>query len=91
LLGVNLFFGIGFAVLSPMVLSRTGNNSIIYGTVQSAQAIGAVVGGIIMSAWGGFKKRVNGFLLGMVIPGLFGHDFFLDWGRGFRFGYRRLS
>ena len=76
LLGVNLFFGIGFAVLSPMVLSRTGNNSIIYGTVQSAQAIGAVVGGIIMSAWGGFKKRVNGFLLGMVIPGLFGMTFF---------------
>ncbi|HBF41358.1 MAG TPA: MFS transporter [Anaerolineaceae bacterium] len=76
LLGVNLFFGIGFAVLSPMVLSRTGNDSIIYGTVQSAQAIGAVVGGIIMSAWGGFKKRVNGFLLGMVIPGLFGMTFF---------------
>ena len=76
LLGVNLFFGIGFAVINPMVLAKTGNNSIILGTVQSAQAIGAVVGGVIMSTWGGFKKRVNGFLLGMVIPGLFGMTFF---------------
>ncbi|MEN6572098.1 MAG: MFS transporter [Anaerolineaceae bacterium] len=76
LLGVNFFFGIGFAVIAPMILGRTGNNSIIYGSVQSAQAIGAVAGGVIMSAWGGFKKRVNGFLLGMVIPGLFGMTIF---------------
>jgi len=72
LLITNLFFGIGFAVFAPMVLAKTGNNSIIFGTVESAAAIGAVVGAIIMSAWGGFKKRINGVLIGMAIPGILG-------------------
>lgn len=72
LMGVNLFFGIGFTVIAPNVLARTGNNSITYGTVQAAGAIGAVAGALIMSAWGGFKKRINGLLLGMSIPGLLG-------------------
>jgi len=76
LLGANLFFGIGYVVIAPMVLARTSNNSLIYGTVQSAGAIGAVVGGILMSAWGGFKKRVNGFLVGMAIPGILGMTVF---------------
>jgi DHA3 family macrolide efflux protein-like MFS transporter len=60
----NLFSGIGFTLLAPMLLSRTGNNSVIFGSVESAGAIGGVVGGVIMSAWGGFKRRVHGVLLG---------------------------
>lgn len=72
LMGVNLFFGIGFAVIAPTVLAKTGNNSVTYGTIQSAGAIGAVAGALIMSAWGGFKKRIHGLLLGMSIPGLLG-------------------
>lgn len=81
LMGVNLFFGIGSIVIAPLVLTRTGNDSIAYGTVQTAGAIGAVVGAVIMSAWGGFKKRVNGLLLGMSIPGILGLTLF-GLGRG---------
>ncbi len=75
-LTTNLFFGIGFAVVAPMVLAKTGNNSVIYGSTQTAGAIGAVVGGVIMSAWGGFKKQINGVLIGMAIPGLLGLTIF---------------
>ena len=67
----NLFTGIGFTVFAPMILLRTNNNSVIFGAVNSAAAIGGVVGGIIMSAWGGFKKRTHGVLVGWIVAGIF--------------------
>jgi len=63
----NLFSGIAFAVNAPMILSRTGQNSLIFGTVESMFAAGSILGGIAMSAWGGFKRRVHGVLLGWII------------------------
>ena len=63
----NLFFGIAFTVLAPMVLARTASNSVIFGLVESAGAIGGVAGGLIMSAWGGFKRRVYGVLGGWLL------------------------
>jgi MFS family permease len=68
----NLFSGIAFTVMAPMILARTGQNAIIFGTVQTATAIGAVVGGIVMSAWGGFKRRIHGVLASWIWFGLFG-------------------
>ena len=67
----NLCAGIAYTVLAPMVLLRTGNDSVSLGLVQSAGAIGGVVGGVVMSAWGGFKRRVHGVLAGWIISGLF--------------------
>lgn len=66
----NLFSGIGFTVLAPMILSRTDNNSLMLGSAQTAGAIGGLVGGVIMSAWGGFKRRVHGVLFGWIFSGL---------------------
>jgi len=66
----NLFAGIGFTVLAPMILTRSGGDSLMFGSVQSAGAIAAVVGGVLMSAWGGFTRRVHGVLLGWMISGI---------------------
>jgi DHA3 family macrolide efflux protein-like MFS transporter len=66
----NLFSGIGFTLLAPMVLARTDQNSIIFGSVQTAGAVGGVIGGVIMSAWGGFKKRSYGVIVGWLLSGL---------------------
>jgi MFS transporter, DHA3 family, macrolide efflux protein len=66
----NLFAGIGFTLLAPMILSRTDNNSLMFGSVQTAGAIGGLVGGVLMSAWGGFKRRVHGVLFGWFISGI---------------------
>ena len=66
----NLFSGIGFTVMAPMILARTDQNSLIFGTVQTAGAIGGIVGGIAMSAWGGFKRRVHGVLGGWMLSGI---------------------
>ena len=53
-----------------MILSRTGNDSVILGSVQSAGALGAVVGGLLMSIWGGFKRRIHGVLIGWILSSL---------------------
>jgi MFS family permease len=66
----NLFSGIGFAVLAPMILARTNQNTLVLGSVESAISVGMVVGGIVMSAWGGFKRRVHGVLLGWMLSSL---------------------
>ncbi len=77
----NLFSGIGFTVLAPMLLARTNQNTIILGSVQSAASIGMLIGGVVMSAWGGFKKRVHGVLLGWLFSAILGSVIF-SLGRG---------
>lgn len=61
----NLVMGIAFTVLTPMLMLRTGNDTMITGTVQAAFGVGGVVGGLILSAWGGPKRRIDGVFLGM--------------------------
>jgi len=68
----NIFAGLSFAVVAPLILSRTGNDELVFGSVQSVGAIGGVVGGLVMSAWGGPRRRVDGVLLGWFCTCLFG-------------------
>lgn len=67
----NLFSGASFALMAPLILARTGNNALLFGSVESIGAVGGVVGAIAVSAWGGFKRRVHGVLLGWAFTGLF--------------------
>jgi MFS family permease len=76
----NLFSGIQWTLLAPMILSRTGNNEIVFGSVQSAGAIGGVLGGVLMSLWGGFKRRIHGVLVGWIVSSVV--LVFLGVGRG---------
>jgi DHA3 family macrolide efflux protein-like MFS transporter len=72
----NFFGGINYAVLAPMILGRTGNDKLVFGSVQSAGAIGGVIGGLAMSAWGGPKRRVHGVLMGWFFAGVIGQALF---------------
>lgn len=66
----NLFTGIGFAVFPPMILARTNLDSQLFGIVQTCFAVGSIAGGLLMTAWGGFKRRVYGVLLGWTTFGV---------------------
>ena len=68
----NLLAGVGLTLMAPMILARTGNNELIFGSVQSVGAVGGVVGGLLMSVWGGPKRLVHGVLLGWVASSLLG-------------------
>ena len=82
LLGLQLtFFCVNFiatfsnVLLNPMILTRVGDyetGQIILGSVLSAGGIGGVVGSVVMSAWGGPKRKVNGILCGMILLSLSG-------------------
>jgi MFS family permease len=79
LLGLQLvFFSINFtavlcySLMAPMILSRTGNDTLALGSVQSAFGVGGVVGGLLLSTWGGPKRRVYGVLGGMFLSSLLG-------------------
>jgi len=79
---INNFLGsLGFILLAPMILSRTGNDSLILGSVQSAFGVGGVFGGLLMSAWGGPRRRIHGLLLGLTSSSLFGFTL-MGLGRG---------
>jgi len=67
----NLFSGMTFTLLAPMVLARTGQDSIIYGSVQTIGAVGGILGGVIMSIWSGLKRRQFGVIFGWMMEGIF--------------------
>ena len=54
----------GYALFSPMILARTGGTELALGSVQSAGAIGGVVGGALLTMWGGSRRRIHGVLVG---------------------------
>ncbi len=68
----NFFVGIPGAVQAAMVLANTASNEKALAYVNSAGAVGGVVGGLVMSAWGGPKRRAHGVLLGWFISSLLG-------------------
>ncbi len=72
----NLFLGFPNAVHVPLILSRTGNDSLIFGAVETAGAISWTVGSLLMSVWGGPKRRMHGALFGWVFYCVFGNIIF---------------
>jgi hypothetical protein len=47
-----------------MILARTGSNTWLFGISQMIGSVGMVLGGVIVGATGGFKRRINGVMLG---------------------------
>jgi len=64
---VNLILPFAFTVLAPMILSRTGNSAAILGMVQSTIGVSGMAGSVVLSVWGGPKRRIHGILLGMLL------------------------
>ncbi len=74
LLMITTLFGfahdMGAAIYEPMILARSGGDGNILGFAASAAGAGGITGAIIVSIWGGTKRRINGVLLGMMGAGI---------------------
>ncbi|MCI0711795.1 MAG: MFS transporter [Chloroflexi bacterium] len=79
MLVINLFAALTwFAVMPAMVLARSGNNEVALATVQAAMGVGGIIGSLLMSIWGGPKRRIHNvlaatglsFLLGDLLFGI---------------------
>ncbi len=69
--GLNFIIGLSISLFAPFILERTNQNSAILGVVQSAGAIGGVIGGLLVGLWGGFRRRMTSILVGEALTGLF--------------------
>ena len=80
----NLMASWGAILTAPLILSKTGNNAATFGIVQSAGALGGILGSSLITAWGGPKKKVIGVLGGWALCGFLGY-FILGISHGLTF------
>ncbi|MCA9975409.1 MAG: MFS transporter, partial [Anaerolineales bacterium] len=79
--GINLFAAITyFAILPTMILARSGGDEVALGSVQGALGVGALLGGLVMSVWGGPRRKIHGALGYTAVSFLCG-DFLFAIGR----------
>ena len=69
---LNLLMSLSGAVLSPMILARTGNNELVLGTVQMLFGVSGIVGGALVSIWGGPKRKMLALFIAIIVTSLFG-------------------
>ena len=60
----------GAALYSPMILARTNGSAQTLASISAIAGVGGVVGAIVVSIWGGPKRRINGVLGGYMGAGL---------------------
>jgi MFS transporter, DHA3 family, macrolide efflux protein len=61
---------LGGTLFSPMILARSGSDARVLGSISAIAGIGGVTGAILLAVWGGPKRRIHGFLIGMIGAGL---------------------
>ena len=75
-MSANLFATTGNVLIAALVLARTGGDQFVFSGVEAILSAGAVIGGIVISAWGGPKRKVRGALISMALCGLLGRVVF---------------
>lgn len=64
------FHDLGSAIDDPMILARSGGNTQTLGLIGAAAGIGGITGAILLTVWGGPKKRIHGLLMGFMGAGI---------------------
>ena len=59
-----------FRLLPILVTRHFGGGALELGWFESAYGVGAIVGGMVLGAWGGFKKRIYTWMAGLIGVGL---------------------
>lgn len=65
---LNFLMGFINALFAPMILAFTSAD--VLGTVLSIAGSGMLVGGLVMSVWGGSKRRIHSLLGFLILAGL---------------------
>lgn len=66
---INLLIVPAFSLLPLVVTNHFGGGALELASLQSAQGIGMVAGGILLGVWGGFRKRIFTAMLGLILMG----------------------
>ena len=68
--GINALLAPAFSLLPLLVLRNLNGSAAQYGWINSGIGVGLLVGGVVLGAWGGFRKRIVTVLTGMVALGV---------------------
>lgn len=75
-MSANLFATTGNVLIAALILARTSGDQFVLSGVEAIMSAGAVIGGIVISIWGGPKRKVRGALISMALCGLLGRVLF---------------
>ncbi|MBD1874940.1 MFS transporter [Nodosilinea sp. FACHB-131] len=64
------FHDLGGAIYEPMILARSNGSAQVLASTATAAGVGGVAGAVILSVWGGPKRKVGGMLAGFIGAGL---------------------
>jgi DHA3 family macrolide efflux protein-like MFS transporter len=67
---VNFVINPAFTLLPLYVSQQFGGGAVQLGWMQAAQGAGLLAGGLLLGAWGGFRRRVYTALTGLILQGL---------------------
>ena len=67
---INLLFTPAFALLPLFVTDHFGGGALQLGALEAAFGSGMISGGVLLSIWGGFKRRIVTTLMGIAVAGL---------------------
>jgi MFS transporter, DHA3 family, macrolide efflux protein len=59
-----------FSLMPILITQHFGGDVLQLGWTQSAWGIGLILGGLLLSVWGGFKRKLLTSLLGLVLAGI---------------------
>lgn len=74
----SFLFQFGVLLLTPMLLARVGGDTLVYSYIRAVWSIAGIVGALLLTFWGGPKKRrffvsiffMLGYSIGMIIVGI---------------------
>jgi DHA3 family macrolide efflux protein-like MFS transporter len=69
-MAINFVVNPAFSLMPILITKYFGLGALQLGWLESVWGIGVVVGGLVLSVWGGFKRRVVTSLLGIVGMGI---------------------
>jgi DHA3 family macrolide efflux protein-like MFS transporter len=67
---INFLFFPAFSLMPILVTKHFGGEALQLGWMNSAFSAGIVLGGLVLSAWGGFSRRIVTTLMGLVGMGM---------------------
>jgi DHA3 family macrolide efflux protein-like MFS transporter len=67
---INMMIHPAMSLLPVLVLRKFGGGALQLGWLNSAWGVGIILGGLILSVWGGFKRKMVTALLGLIGQGI---------------------
>ena len=68
---INFLMSPAFSLLPLVVTNHFNGGAIELGWLQSANGVGMIAGGLLLGAWGGFRKRIVTAMTSIILSGIF--------------------